>query len=474
MNRRDVLQRLPQRAATLLLAACGGVALTVAAAPPAEAGPTVRPAFRLHAAADIRLTIQRALSEKDPRERIRGVQEAVEGADSADAARAIVDLVFRDEQPQPLLDVAVLALSRMKDVEALAAMERAATTAQRRLLVVEALGRSESAGAIVVLSSLLSDKDVRVRAAAVSAYADRSDAGRREGLRAALGDPEWTVRTAAIRGIGRLGDVSLGRDLTWAMRRAGGRQVDDLEAALSQLTGKRFGADPGAYERLWDPPIEGAVWKAPPPSFSSPLVTTRSERILFILQTSETMRDPVGVGAEESDVVKAVATAGEDLAADLRAAKTKLDVARVHLRAMLRTLRDGVRFDVMTYSGSTAFAFGSLVPADDSSRRRAESRIARLSPGGQPDVAEAVLRIYDPKGKDALAAPDGPDTVVLFTDGALPTTGENDRAELISRFQRWARARQVRFHVVAVGQNDASVVGALSGGPPPGTMQSIP
>ncbi len=475
MNRRDVPPRLPERAAILLLAACGAVALLTARSSPAEAAPD----FSAFAAADIRLAVQRALAEKDPRDRIRAVQAAVEGADSADAARALVDLVFREAQPQPVLDVAVLALARMRDADALGAMEKAATTAPRRLLVVEALGRSESPGAAAALAGFLADKDPRVRAAAVSAYADRSDAGppdagRRDGLRTALSDEEWTVRAAATRGIGRLGDRSLGRDLTWAMRRASGREIDDIEAALVQLTGKRFGPDPGAYERLWDPPIEGAVWKAPPTSFASPLVTTRSERILFVLQTSETMRDPVGVGAEDSDVVKSVAAAGEDLAEELRAAKTKLEVARVHLRAMLRTLRDGVRFDVMTYTGSATFAFGSLTAADDSSRRRAESRIARLSPGGQPDIAEAVLRIYDPKGKDAVVAPDGPDTVIFFTDGALPTTGENDRAEIISRVARWARARQVRFHVIAVGQNDASVVGALSGGPPPGTMQTIP
>lgn len=470
MNRRDVPPRLPERAAILLLAACGAVALAAARSSAAVAAPDASTL----AAADIRIAVQRALAEKDPRDRIRAVQAAVEGADSADAARALVDLVFRDAQPQPVLDVAVLALARMRDDAALGAMEKAATTTPRRLLVVEALGRSESPGAVAALAALLPDKDPRVRAAAVSAYADRSDAGRRDGLRTALSDAEWTVRAAATRGIGRLGDLSLGRDLTWALRRATGREIDDIEAALAQLTGKRYGPDPGAYERLWDPPIEGPLWKAPPPSFASPLVTTRSGRVLFILQTSETMRDPVGVGAEETDVVKSVAAAGADLAEDLRAAKTKLDVARVHLRAMLRTLRDGVRFDVMTYSGSTTFAFGSLTAADDSSRRRAESRIARLSPGGQPDIAEAVLRVYDPKGKDAALAPDGPDTVILFTDGALPTTGENDRAEIISRITRWARARQVRFHVIAVGQNDPSVVGALSGGPPPGTMQSIP
>jgi hypothetical protein len=91
-----------------------------------------------------------------------------------------------------------------------------------------------------------------------------------------------------------------------------------------------------------------------------------------------------------------------------------------------------------------------------------------------PDVHEALHRIFDPKAKDPFDAPDGADTVVLLSDGTLPTNGFNDRTEIAPRAARWNRARQIRFVTVAVGQSDPYLLGTLSGGPPPGVSVSIP
>ena len=445
-------------------------------APGAACAPVLVISAMAAPAADVRTAVQRALAQRDTRDKIRAVQAALDGVPAeseADAARAIVDLVFRGDEPQALLDVGVSVLSHMTTAPALDAATKAANNAYRKALLAEALGRSEATGAMLYLATMTSAPEVRVRAAAVSALADRNDEGRRAPLRAALDDPEWTVRSGAIRGIGRSGDATLARDLTWHMRRSEGRELDDCAAALAALTGKRFGADPGAYERRMDPPLEGSQWTTPPWSFTSPLLATHSRRILFVVQASETMKDPVTAGGTDQATMKAVAEVGEDLAAALREAKTKADLARVHLAVMLRTLVDGVRFDVMSYSDSPVLVFGELTPADNSSRKKAESRVSRLSSAGQPNLSDTLLRIYDPRGKDPYDAPDGPDTVVIFSDGTLPTRGLNDRTEVVPQALRWNRSRQIQFLVVSVGQSDPSVVGALAGGPPAGGSVEI-
>jgi hypothetical protein len=260
------------------------------------------------------------------------------------------------------------------------------------------------------------------------------------------------------------------------MRREDGRLVDDCTATLARLTGKRLGASPGAYEGAAGlPKSEDGGWTAPAPAFESPLFSLRSRRVLFVLSTAETMKDAVTDAAHDASVVAGIARAGADLEDDLRAAKSKLDVARVHLRAMLRTLRDGVTFDVMTYSDSAVFAFGEWVSAGADSRKRAETRIARLSPGGDPEFGEALRRVFDPRGKDPLDAPDGPDTVVLLTDGALPTKGPGaERTEAVPRAARWNLVRQIRFVAVAAGQSDPETLQLLAGGSPGGFTVSVP
>jgi hypothetical protein len=347
-----------------------------------------------------------------------------------------------------------------------------------RMLVAESLGRSEgtagAAAARQALASAVRSDDVRFRAAAMTALGDLREANSFQSLAEGLDDPAWTVRSAAVRGLRILGDERAVPLLAARMRKEDGRLVDDLTEALAELTGKRLGPDPDGYERTRNPDLPPTDWAAPRPSFETPLFATRSKRVLFVLSVSETMKDAIHAGAPDRSVTDAIAAAGADLAKDLAAAKSKLDLARVHLRVMLRTLRDGIEFDVMTYAGSATFAFGEMTRADDSARRRAEARIAKLTPGGQPNLRDAFHRILDPRAKDPLAAPDGPDLVVLLTDGALPTEGFTDRTELGPREARWNRARQVRFVLVSVGQAELGATGRLAGGPPPGLSLSIP
>ena len=68
----------------------------------------------------------------------------------------------------------------------------------------------------------------------------------------------------------------------------------------------------------------------------------------------------------------------------------------------------------------------------------------------------------------------GPDTVVLFSDGALSEPGSEDRQEVTLSVRRWNRVRQIRFVSVAVGASDATLLAGLAAGPPGGRMVSAP
>jgi hypothetical protein len=262
------------------------------------------------------------------------------------------------------------------------------------------------------------------------------------------------------------------------LAREDGRLIDDLTDALESVTGERFGPHPHRYLDWWSKQTGKTVaesdWIPPRPAFESPLFSTRSRRILFVLSVGETMKQPHGRSAPDAGLLARVARAGEDLSKELEEAETKLDVAKVHLKVMLRTLADGVKFDVLIYSSSPTFAFGDLTAADDRSRKRAEGRIQGLSPGTGTNFDGALTRVFDPKGKDPFGATDGPDTVVMLTDGSLGRPGREDMLEVSRSVGRWNQVRQLRFLVAAVGQADVGFLRGLGGSIPRGDLVTIP
>ena len=443
--------------------------LVLAAASVAMAGPgTVE---------SLRRDVQRAMKLHAPGEQATAMGQAFNGQDSPEAAQIAVDQVFDTDEPQLVLDAAMNAVGRMQKAAVVDVLRKAAESGPelRRLRAIEAMGRSAVTSASGAIVPLTGDSDAAIRAAAVTALG-RRDESVVDGVEAALADKDWTVRSAAISSLSRLGAKRSVPALCTEMRAETGRLVDDCTVALRTITGQRFGPDPARYLAWWAGQEKKEVapptaWTAPPLSFESLILGTRSKRILFILSTSDTMKDPVSGAAGDEKIVASVAAAGDDLVADLKAAKTKLDVARVHLRAMIRTLKDGVEFDVMVYSGSPSFAFGKLTSADASSRKRAEGRIASLSPGGYGNMHGAIVRAF---GKDPYAGEDGPDTIVLFTDGALAEPGSKDSTEVAASAIRWNAVRQIRFLVVATGQAEDAVLGRLAAGPPEGGSASVP
>jgi len=418
----------------------------------------------------LRRDVQRALKLRAPSDRASALQRAFEGQDSEAAAQVAVDEVFDADESQIALEATMLAVARMKAPSVVGALRKGASAPPtlRRIRAIEALGRSDAPGASGALVPLLGDADAAIRAAAATSLAKKGDASAATDVEPLLADPAWNVRSAAVAALARIGAKRSIPALAATMRKSDGRLVDDCLFALMSLTGQRVGPDPSHYEAWWakeqkQPEPAAVPWQAPPFSFRSLRVGTRSKRLLFVLSTSDTMKDAVGDAAADAQTLAAVREIGADLADDLKAAKTKLDVARVHLRSMLRTLGDGVLFDAMTYSASPSFAFGHLTPADATTRKRAEARVASLSPGGQGNLHGALVRALDPKGKDPYAVEDGPDTIVLFSDGALSAPGATDATEVAGAVARLAPVRQIRFVVFEVGQADDSVLGRLAG-----------
>ncbi len=434
-----------------------------------------------------------AARERDDRQRAFLLERAVDGAATADDAEAILTRLLPNARTAVDTEIGVVALSRIEDFDAvvrIATVARESTELPRRVEAIEALGRSDAAAVDELLGQLASDPDARIRSAVITSLGERKALANEIAATAALDDDDWRVRSAAIWGLARGGweppdsgstsEFDIVPALIGRLRRERGRLVDDCSAALAMLLGKRFGAQPEEYGRLWAERT-GRAWETPGdvpepplPTMQSALLTTRSRNVLFVLYTGESMKEEIQPPRLSESVRALLAGAGDDLPALHDAAKTKLDLARVHLISMLRGLADDTLFDVAVYAGSPTFAFGRPTPADARSRKRAEGRIASLSPGGGGNLGEMLVRAFDPKGKDPLGYEGGPDTVILFSDGRLAAPGSTDRNQVTMALRRWNRVRQIRFLVVGISPTDDSVLSPLAAGPPAGVQRRIP
>jgi len=455
------------RVAALFVLVGAGLFLPVAAAP----------AFGGDRA--LRSRVLEALRENDAGKRARALEDAIRGARGADAAKIVVRTALPRAESERDRAICVAALGRMDAEDEVELIARYARDAKYgvpgRAQLATALGRTGADLARDELRALAVDSESRLRCAAAVALGGIPGPESLAALSRALEDTEMAVRLAAVQGLGAHQDDLDLPVLVEALRGAEGRMADDLAAVLGRRTGERFGPSWSAYARLLRERAKQStadiVTSDPPPlDVSAPATGFRTGGVLFVLATSKSMEEPVTAGKEPTGL----ADAGGDLVSEWEDATTSLDVARLHLRALIRSIGDGIPFDVATYADSTTFAFGKLTPANARSRKKAESRIARLSPGGGANLADALRRCFDPRGKDPVGTHAGPDTVVLITNGQLGAPGETNGAEVLEGVRRFARSRPLRFICIAVGQSDRSVLGTLASTAPSGRVVSIP
>lgn len=451
------------------------LALLLAAAP-ALGGDEVPSKGRL------RKSVRSALGESRPIDRAQALQDALRGLDHGSVADILVrDVLAKSEdRAQAVIQTALVLLGRMRDDGALDVLRSAASKGElpQRALAIEALGRQERLAARDVLLPLLDAPEPAIRAATASALGRIADDPTAEFLLDHLDDPTWQVRSAVIDALRRVGYDGVVPQLIERAKAERGRLLDDLFVALRSLTGESYGDDLEAYAEWWRAK-EGAGtaeplgFVMPPASFEHERAVTRSRRILFVLAAGRSMADELQAREPAEREREAFAAHGDDLAEALVEVETRLELAQVHLRRMLRSLADGVEFDVMVVSSSPTRVFGEFQAASGRTREKAEQRIESLSPSAYADLPEALHHVFAPRGRDPWDDPDGPDTVVLLSDGALGEPGKVDPLDAGARVARWNAVRQIRFLVLGVGQADVSALAGLTTGPPLGTYAEL-
>ncbi len=333
---------------------------------------------------------------------------------------------------------------------------------------VEALGGVGDERARAVLRDLaVESRDVSVRLAAIDALAALEDEPTVELCTTRLlRDEEWRIRAAAMEALVRIPRKTAIPALIQSVSVEVGRLVDDAERSLASLTGRSFHGDAGLWKDWWqknketfeigkvaEPGVAAAdpgskEWKEVPGGVSFYGIQTRSNRILFVMDRSGSMNEPVGKAQTGPGSVK------------------KIDAAKAQLKAAIAGLEDGDLFNIISYSADVSRWQKKMVEMS----KRAQSKVTRhvdkeIVANGGTNIHDALAEAFRLAGIGAMdrAYESNVDTIFFLTDGR-PSVGEvQDPREILRRVKEWNRLARIVVHTVGVGvDHDAAFLRRLA------------
>ncbi|MHC4450107.1 MAG: VWA domain-containing protein [Planctomycetota bacterium] len=280
-----------------------------------------------------------------------------------------------------------------------------------------------------------------------------------EGLRAR----HSSVVRSAVAALQALDDPRCVAALVESRRKAKGQLAEDLEYALHHFTGKKF-FGPGAEDAWWGWwRAEGEVWLAKKTGqrFATKErkgsahfygVPTRSNRIVFVLDRSASMKEPVP---------QRPTTTGKP-PPDWVPGKNKMEVAKNQLARSIRGLQPDVEFAVVFYSHEVHRWRKELMKATPENKKEAIEWFERLQPVGS-------TMIFDALSQALRYAPKGADTIFLLSDGAPSTPGGHELLvgepleKAVTEFLDANKAHRCIVHTIGVGaQQDRTLMERLA------------
>ncbi|MBN2490170.1 MAG: HEAT repeat domain-containing protein [Planctomycetes bacterium] len=258
--------------------------------------------------------------------------------------------------------------------------------------------------------------------------------------------PEWAVRAAAIEALRALRDRRAVAPLIGRLEKESGRLQDDLEEAIEDLTGVRY----GIHVALWRKWLaeNGDSFEVPPraaakageaagaakeggelTSFYG--IVTRSRNIVYVLDISGSMN--------------------EEAAGNV----TKITRARQELRQAVASLPPKASFNVIFYATAVSRWQRKMLQAGPAATKNLESTLAKIGAAGATNTHGALLDAL------ALAGAGGADlryqlhvdTIFFLSDGH-PTVGAmTDPQRILEEVRTLNRLRRITIHTVGVGKD---------------------
>jgi hypothetical protein len=409
----------------------------------------------------------RLYKAEDPKERRTAVHNLLPFADMG-AAELVAEKVLGKERNGGVLETAVQVIAAITDPELVDWLVKEATGRGKwevRAPLVEALGgvKSEKADA-ALLTLLVKEDDPRVLSMALFSVFEKALKSAYEKVVPHLDHEAWQVRVAAIEALGAIKDKRAIEPLIVLLAQEKGRLQFDIADALHEITGRRFGRDAAKWRKWVDEGMKpapkevaekndpGDVYRKEPTFFGIKVV---SERVLFILDVSQSMMTPIDV--DKTRLLREAISGRSDEedekfedTIEWWKIKSRMDLAKAQLRWVIQNLRKTQQFEIAAFSDDVEpWNSGRLTKASSKAKARALQFVERLKVQ-EATAAGAVLDFaFDMAGPGSMDKnyKSGMDTIFFISDGA---PSDRPTEEILDDVKRRNKLRKVKIHVVAI------------------------
>ena len=359
-----------------------------------------------------------------------------------------------------------------------------------RRQALETLGRLGDRESVPAMLDALDDKEIAVRCAALDALAELRAPEVLEPAWQRLGNDSWQVRASAVAACARVRDK---RSIEPLIERLGieeGRLVEDIGAALDEITDRQFGVRHDAWVRFWESmknrfeiPTDAelaelrekkkksnAKYKAPGSSAFAG-IDTLSRKIAFVIDVS---------GSMEQEVVEKDRFAEGDYPSWHR-----IDIVKTELARTIEGLEPYVEFNIYAFATEVDPWKKGMVRANVLNKSSAASWIERLEAiggnskreyaraglvatanleGGKTNTwagLSAALGIGDGKKRDDDYE-DVPDTIFFLSDGRPSHGVFRDPDDILREVRERNAVRKVVIHTIGIGEFEIDFLARLA------------
>ncbi|HLY11419.1 MAG TPA: HEAT repeat domain-containing protein [Planctomycetota bacterium] len=351
-------------------------------------------------------------------------------------------------------------MARLTTTKAIVATMNAAPEWYPRACCAEALGKIGDADALaglVARAKIESDPGVRIAIADALAPRIKGSDDIRAALLPWLESGPWGSKLAAAQALARAEDVRLVPALIKLLQTTSGRMKYEVNELLKKLTRADRHGDYGAWSAWWEkndnevlagtyvPPAAEMAQRQMAPVTMFYGIPVHSTKIVFIIDTSLSMKEPTGWKPE--------ITEKEDKLEGERA----IDVARYELKRIIKGLPDGANYNIIGMYGRLALLSEKWVVSGTATREKSIKFVQGLEIKTGTDVHGALIRALDFSGGNWNTPPreDSIDSVFILTDG-VPSVGLLDRSQLPDRILDAARFKRIAVTTIAIDASKES------------------
>src|SRR5579862_1347725 len=351
-------------------------------------------------------------------------------------------------------------MSKLSTSKAVVAAMSAAPEWYLRACCAEALGKigdAEALTALVARAKVEAEPGVRIAVADALASRVKGNDEIRAVLIPWLESGTWGSKLAAAQALARAEDVRLVPNLIKLLQTPSGRMKYEVNEILKKLTRADRHGDFAAWSAWWEkndnevlagtyvPPAAEMALRQMAPVTMFYGIPVHSTKIVFIIDTSLSMKEPTGWKPE--------ITEKEDKLEGERA----IDVARYELKRIIKGLPDGANYNIIGMYGRLALLSEKWVVSGTATREKSIKFVQGLEIKTGTDVHGALIRALDFSGGNWNTPPreDSIDSVFILTDG-VPSVGLLDRSQLPDRILDAARFKRIAVTTIAIDASKES------------------